>query len=298
VARHAVFTIVQDDPANLKIWALYYRQFYSCYDTFILHHPLPGEPFDADWIMMIGIDIADNRHGAGEPDDKGFMLIPGVFREESFNHTWLRETVQAFQRFLLQSYDTVLFAEVDEIVVPVDGKMRPYGLDRYLEDFAAVPAREREIARCTGYEVVHDYTCEPPLDFEDYPLLRQRTYWYRSLQYSKPLLAKIPLTWVNGFHCLNVAEQAHPWEGLRPNPNPDPGLLLLHLHKLDFPQALARHRRTASRRWSAHDVQTRQGIQNQVDDEGWLREWWLNSVDQPYARARWTRMPDEIREIA
>jgi hypothetical protein len=159
MARHAAFTIVQDDPVNLKIWARYYRGEYAAGDCYVLHHPLVGEsPFGAaGWVVELHNEF-------------DFEIVP-VFREESFNHTWLRETVQHFQRFLLQSYATVLFTEVDEIVAP-----DPTATDLTLHEFVEAFADSADPnVRCTGHEVVHDYACEPPID-HDAPLLAQRTY--------------------------------------------------------------------------------------------------------------------------
>jgi hypothetical protein len=293
VARHAVFTIVQDDPINLRIWANHYRRTYGSTDTFVLHHPRVGEPYNADWITDIALDTAVANHN-GEEFDEGFMIQAGVFREESFNHTWLRETVQAFQRFLFQSYDTVLFTEIDEIVA-VDPRHADMPFWRFLDAFAASDAK---YVRCTGYEVVHDFAVEPPIDYSK-PLLKQRTYWYPTTEYSKPLLSKVPMTWVNGFHSREsytpYDSKARERQEAMDTPRID--LLLLHLHKLDFGSALERHKRSAAQRWSRFDRETRQGIQNMTADEDWLRGWWLNTVDYPYRRAQWTQMPDAIKEI-
>jgi hypothetical protein len=285
VARHAVFTIVQDDPVNLEIWARHYRRHYSDLDTYVLHHLLPGESAYSDWILGVEIEIARRcREGS-------FTVLP-VCHAESFDHTWLRETVQTFQRFLLRTYDTVLFTEVDEIVTlnPTSGSAL-HGCDfvGYLETFTV--SGDRPYQCCTGYEVVHDYATEPDLDFASLPLLRQRTYWYQSEQYSKPLLSKVPLTWGDGFHELQP-DTGYEWPQ-----DPDPALLLLHLHKVDFLAALIRHGRSATRNWSRADIVNNRGIQNRMADPSWLREWWLNTVDRPSERARWTRMPDAVKEV-
>jgi hypothetical protein len=285
MARHAVFTIVQDDPINLAIWSSYYRRTYAAEDCYVLHHPLPGEAARPDWVGDI------QGMGAG----RGFALVP-VFREESFDHAWLRETVQAFQRFLLQSYDTVLFAEVDEIVAVDPGSPIRGGLANYLDAFTAGAV---SCVRCTGHEVVHDYAVEGPIDHGLRPLLGQRTRWYRARQYDKTLLSRVPLTWVDGFHRVDRATPYDMVARVRQavEDRPDPHLLLLHLHKLDFATAVARHERSASRKWSAKDSEAGLGFQNRTADLAWLRDWWLNSVDSPGVRARWERMPEGIREI-
>jgi hypothetical protein len=179
---HAVFTIVQDDPVHLRLWVRHYRRFYAAEHTYVLHHPAAGEPWDSGWIT----DVRACAAAAG--GDSAFHLVP-VFREESFDHRWLRETVESFQRFLLQSYETVLFTEIDEVVVT-----DPERFDGTLADFReTLVDSEAAAARCTGFEVVHDPEAEPPLSWAE-PVLRQRSLWYRSRRYNKTLLSKVPAT--------------------------------------------------------------------------------------------------------
>jgi hypothetical protein len=277
--RHAVFTIVQDEPVFLRAWALHYRRTYGGRDTYVLHHPRVGEDPEPDWLSGVCLDVAA-AVPPGEDRGRGFVSFP-VYRDESFNHAWLRRTVQAFQRLLFRSYDTVLFSEVDEFVTP-----NPVATDMSFREWLDAFAESREgLVRCTGHEVVHDFACEPPLDWGIRPLLGQRGLWYRSEYYSKTLLAQAPLTWTEGFHTV-----AHV-----PQPAPRDDLLLLHLHKVDFPTALERHRSTAARKWSAADVAHNRGMQNRIADEDWLREWWFRSVDAPYARSRLVKIPDDVR---
>lgn len=276
---HAVFTIVQDDPIHLRMWGAHYRRFYPAEHIYVLHHPAAGEPPDAGWVTDV------ERVLAGPDGGRAFHVVP-VFRDESFDHEWLRETVQAFQRFLLQSYATVLFTEIDEVVatdpVRFDGTLRDYcdGLTRS-------PAAA---ARCTGFEVVHDVDAEPRLDWAR-PLLRQRSLWYRSSKYCKTLLAKVPLTWDHGFHAPDGCG-----EGGLPA-DPDPRLLLLHLHKVDWTTALERHRRSAAKPWPRSDVEARLGWQNQLVDKPSLRAWWFASVDTRGERANLVAMPDHVKDI-
>ena len=91
----AVFTIVQNEPVFLTVWSRYYQRYFSREDMFVLDH----ESTDAGTLA-----VAQELH-----------RVP-VHRAESFNHRWLRDTVVHFQAFLLQSYEQVLFVEVDEIV--------------------------------------------------------------------------------------------------------------------------------------------------------------------------------------
>ena len=116
------------------------------------------------------------------------------------------------QAELLLRYRAVLFAEVDEIVIPREGSLR---------DSVAAFARDTEAAReteggaeeaaagaagaaeaavaaaeakaeavlppavaCTGWEMHHDFGTEPAIDLSR-PLLAQRSRWHRNTLYDK-----------------------------------------------------------------------------------------------------------------
>src|SRR6516164_10454982 len=97
IRRHAaVFTIVQNEPIFLPLWLRYYREHFHMDDIFVLDH---------DCTCQTTIYPAQNVN-----------RVP-VHNGASFDHSWLLATVTAFQKFLFQSYEQVLFAEVDEIVL-------------------------------------------------------------------------------------------------------------------------------------------------------------------------------------
>jgi hypothetical protein len=147
VQRCAVFTIMQNEPVFLPLWLRHYGRHFAPADLYVLdHQSTDGSALEAS-----------RRCGA--------RLVP-VFREHSFDHDWLCQTVRLFQAFLLQSYRYVLFAEADEFVVPDPRAFAG------LADF--VEALDRPYARCLGLNVVHWRDREPPLDFKR-PLLAQRT---------------------------------------------------------------------------------------------------------------------------
>ncbi len=106
----AAFTIAHDEPVMLPIWLRYYGRFFAPDDLFVLAH-----------------DTSD-----GSTDGlTGLCNVVPVHREAAFDHRWLRTVVEDFQAFLLRSYETVLFAEVDEFVVA--DPSRHSGLDAYID---------------------------------------------------------------------------------------------------------------------------------------------------------------------
>ena len=270
----AIFTIVQNEPVRLPIWVDYYRAQLAASDLFVLNHDSTGE--GADVLSQLSANF-------------GINAIP-VHRRESFDHRWLAHTVQLFQRFLLNSYRVVLFAEVDEIVATTPGSKHS-NLAQYAASVIGskkLLGKPREYVRCTGYEVVHKPEEEPTLDWSK-PLLQQRTWWYHSVLYSKTLLSMTPLDWDRGFHVLsNPKARVKKMED---------DLVLIHLHKIDFDFCLARHEESAKRNWSASDIAAGAGDHNRLYDAEKLRTWFRNSIDDPAKEVRLVPIPDRMKNI-
>lgn len=231
----AAFTIVQNEAELLPLWLAYHRRFFAADDIYVLDH--------------------DSTDGGTQAVADTCNVVP-VHRSASFENLWLRHTAQRFQSFLLASYETVLFADVDEFIIA--DPARYTGLDAYIEQLRE-PA-----ARCTGFNVVH-YPPEPPLRL-DRPILHQRRFWHRCAAYSKRLIAKAPLEWGPGFHS----------EYRFPRIAPDPDLYLVHLHRADYDRCLARHRASAARNWSERDLAAGWGAQHRIVDSGEFRHWFFN----------------------
>ena len=249
----AAFTIAQNEPVMLPVWLDYYSRHFDADDLYVLDHDSTDESTS---------DLASRC-----------QVVP-VHRTASFDHRWLRTTVESFQRFLLQSYETVLFAEVDELVI---ADPRQYaGLGAYID------ALERPAARCSGFNIVQQPD-EPALRF-DQPLLAQRRYWHASLQYSKRLLSGVPLRWSVGFHDEYNA----------PDDPPDPALLLVHLHRLDYDSCLARHRSTAARNWSQEDIINGWGAQARIEAPKEFDQWFRTGTEPDAPREL---IPDRIRAL-
>jgi hypothetical protein len=141
------------------------------------------------------------------------------------------------QRDLLQRYDWVLFSESDEFVIPnpdignlrsVAEKMQSEGID---------------FARCTGFDIVHDYKREPAMDFSADLWLPQRSRcipWFSpynsKMLYSKPIFSRVPLNWRNGFHDVEGTNGRLTLDIPRLD-----YLYLIHCHCLDMGETERRH---------------------------------------------------------
>ena len=249
----AAFTIVQNEPVMLPLWLDYYGRFFDAEDLYVLNH--------------------DGTDGSVEAVSDRCQVIP-IHRTKSFEHRWLRATVEAFQTFLLRSYDAVLFTEADEFVVA--DPRRYSGLDDYIGQL------EEPAARCLGFNVVQQPD-EPALQFGR-PLLAQRRYWHASLGYSKRLLGRVPLRWSEGFH----------EEYNAPDRAPDPALLLVHLHRIDYDWCVTRHRSTAARNWSEEDIAREDGTQNRMASEEQLAHWFRFGPDLDSPREL---IPEHVRSV-
>ena len=93
--RRAVVTIVHDEAVFLPLWLGYYSRYFAADDIYVL----------------------DNDSSDGSTDRDGFVRVPTP--HPSVDHTWMAETLAAFQEELLDRYDVVLVADADEIISPL-----------------------------------------------------------------------------------------------------------------------------------------------------------------------------------
>lgn len=250
----AVFTIVQNESIFLPLWLAYYGRYFNQQDIYVLDHNS-----DDGSTMNVG----------------GRCRLISVHRAESFDHFWLKTTVERFQAFLLQSYRMVLFTEVDEFVIPDPAQ--------YCDLAGYVIARDRSVVRCSGYNIVHQPD-ELPLRFE-MPILKQRRFWQRDRAYDKRLLSNVPLTWTMGFHGeLSLGDAP-----------PDAGLFLVHLHRVDYATCLARHRAAASRPWNSRDVEEGRGFQHLIVEDEAFHQWFYHGPD--LARSALEEIPPRLRGV-
>lgn len=229
--NRAAFTIVKNDRKYLDVWLDYYRRHFDLQDIYVLDHASHVHP------------------------PLTTQVIP-VHNDRAFDHAWLRDTAAAFQRFLLQSYENVLFACVDEIVVP-SPLSYPLGLGPYIE------INTHPAVRCAGFDVVHR-PGEPPINWAA-PLLAQRSRMIRSPLYAKTPLAREPFTWTLGFH-----------EPRGVTPVYDDQLLLIHLHRVDHSACLARHQDHARQAWNQADLDLGYGYQNRIHEQPQFDAWFYD----------------------
>lgn len=180
--KFAMFTIVKDEPFHLPVWCDYYvRALGSAKDVFIIDHQTGDGSVAAMKLKYPEINLLDI---AGDGT--------------AFNHQFLVAWVKEHQRRLLEKYDVVGFAEVDEFLFPPDNET----LRQYVERRFSDPKLRYVAAR--GYEVVHDIDAEKAITSDDEKLLANRhSMWWSPGAYSKTLISRDPLPWIRGFHRLS-----------------------------------------------------------------------------------------------
>lgn len=117
---------------------------------------------------------------------------------------------------LLQRYDTVVYADADELLVPEDGSS--------LGEWLARPHPPTVTA--LGFDVLEIAGLDASLDATR-PLLAQRRHARLNPTYCKPLVTRSPIRWRPGLHFSDAATTFD-------------GLLLLHTRYADRVTAVAR----------------------------------------------------------
>lgn len=204
----AVFVIAKDENYFLPKWVNYYKQYFHPRDIYVLDH----------------------QSTDGSTDNLDVNIVR-VTNDVAVDHAWLLNTVQDFQKKLLETYKAVMFTECDEFVYCLN---KP--LDECIQDFIA---SEHLYATCVGYEMVQDLANEKALA-DDEPIMPHRNVWSRYPMYDKTLLSKVPLEWGWGFHGHNKGNNFHN------------GLHLLHLHRHDFEMMVKRHEMRVAK-WTIKD---------------------------------------------
>jgi hypothetical protein len=231
----AVFTIVKNENYFLPIWLKHYKKYFNNDDIYILNH--------------------QSTDGSTEGLDVNVELI---VNELAFDHQWLVDTVQNFQVKLLEEYESVLFAESDELVYTL-GKPLNEVIDEFLLDTQSI------VQTCTAKEVMENIGVEKELEPGD-EIFKHRNQWFDNPIYHKTLLSKVPLKWVWGFHYTKKA-----------NTDKKYNLQLVHLHRCDFNFMLERHKERATK-WNLKNDGAGIGYQHRIGDREGVLDY-FNKID-------------------
>eukprot|EP01040_Poterioochromonas_malhamensis_P007778 gene7778-8411_t len=213
----AVFTMVRNEATFLPLWIRYYERFVPSKDIWILDHNSTDGSTDRDKIAE-GINV--------------LKLVGDV----AFSpHYFLNRNIELFQQRLLRAgYSCVLFAEVDEFIVPHPNSYPEGDLMTYFQDFR--DNISYDTVTTNGFDVCHlseGQIIEPDLDVNQ-NLIIQRNFWFPDILFGKSILTKIPVRYQPGFHSSFYRDKTRVYF--------DKTLFLVHFHYSDKILCLTREK--------------------------------------------------------
>lgn len=251
----AIFTICHLETFFLPRWINYYSEFFDAEDIYVILHN----------------------------DNTKIDNVNSVYLNTNtlFDHRWLRDTVQDFQRKLLEQYNCVVFTEIDEFIYCEEESL-DVRLNEFIKDskclFQTVKAND----------ITHDIKNEPALshDIND-KIMQKRNHMVSRHKgknfFDKTLITKIPLLYTFGFHGVI----GHYPEKVKKTILYEPyNFKMLHLHKVDWNLALERHEERL-------DMKTSEGCGGEHNKRPLDMKHWLGRGNKPH---RWEKIPDIVKE--
>ncbi|KXV64946.1 hypothetical protein AD950_07490 [Gluconobacter oxydans] len=223
----AVVTMVYNEPEHLQLWRRHYGA-------------QAGEA--ACYVIDHGSDDGSTEH-------LGQVNVVRIPRSPQDDERRTR-AIGKFCDSLLEWYDSVIYTDVDEILL-ADPAFVPS-----LTEFALL--NRSPVVTATGFDVIHIPDEEASFDYSR-PFSLQRRHLRFSSAMCKPVLTRIPITWAPGFHCCEEAV-----------PSLAAPLFLFHLRYADLGSGLERLDRTRRQPWISEDVGRHQRLEN-TDWENMLR---------------------------
>ena len=118
---------------------------------------------------------------------EGKFNLQRVYNYALFDHGWLQSTVTDYQRFLINSYKSTLFIEIDEIVA-TQPNSKYENIGHYMDEFNK---KGLKAVRADGFNVVSNPDTDRPID-PNIPILQQRSRYKWDISYCKPYIGSIP----------------------------------------------------------------------------------------------------------
>ncbi|MFB9915262.1 glycosyltransferase family 2 protein [Gluconobacter kanchanaburiensis] len=223
----AVVTMVYNEPEHLRVWSRHYGAQVgetACY-------------------------VIDHGSDDGSTSRLGQINVLRIPRSPQDDERRTR-AICRFCDSLLEWYDSVIYTDVDEILL-ADPALFPS-----LTAFALL--NRMPIVTATGFDVIHIPDEEERFDYSR-PISLQRQHLRFSSAMCKPVLTRIPITWAPGFHCCEESV-----------PSPGAPLFLFHLRYADLTSGLDRLERTRNQPWVSENAGRHQRLEN-TDWENMVR---------------------------
>jgi glycosyl transferase family 2 len=201
--KTAAVTMVYNEPVMLSLWAKYYSKNFGAASCYVVDH--------------------GSTDGSTANLDVNLLRIP----RSPMNDIKRAEFLSSFCSSLLEWYESVIYTDVDEFLVPDPANYVS------LNDFCQ--RLNNPVTTAIGFDVQHIPELEGPLS-ADVPVLRQRRWVRFSFAMCKPLVTTTPIKWTPGFHS---SDQATTFDRL----------FLFHLHNYDLDTAMQRLAKTRAMPW-------------------------------------------------
>jgi hypothetical protein len=233
----AIFTLVQNESYFLPLWIQYYCRYFE--HVFVLDHDTTDGSTDS---------LPDNVHHIR-------LSHPYLY-----DHVWMNNVANEFQRELLKTYEVVMFAEVDEFVVGPTEDLGSH-IDSLMSKNAFI--------RCTGIELVEDADS-------------QRTKMVFDPRYDKVLISSVPCKWGLGFHDAAGVSKSEK----------HPDTFLVHLHRANKEEYLKRKLAFIRRRADYANESKEWGYQNKFTTLQDILDYYYRD------RASWQDVRDTLPVLA
>jgi hypothetical protein len=207
----AAVTMAYDEPDFLPIWARHYAAQVGPSNCYVIDHGSEDGSTTVDYVRDINI-----------------VRVP----RSAYDDYRCARFLSGFCSSLLEWYDFVVHADVDEIVVADPAQHA--SLTAYCESC------RYDVVTAIGFNILHtgdDLPIDPTVK-----VLEQRKWICFSAAMCKPTLTRRPLVWYAGFHRAQDVE-----------PTFD-GLYLFHLRFFDRDTGLRRLAKTRAQAWAEPDA--------------------------------------------
>lgn len=247
----AVFTMVKDEKFNLPLWIDYYGKIFGYDNIYVMDHDTEDGSTD-----NLPCEVTKYHH------------------KYRYNAQWMLDRLFEKQDELFQRYHYTIHPDVDEFIIPDPNRhnnLRSYVKQLYDGGIKTIA--------CRGYEVLHRRFIEPPLDWSNRPVMKQRKYWTHLTTYDKPIVTAKKLGWVQGKHF--DSREKHPR---------DDSLILCHIHRIDYDTCREMTCQKAECKWT-------EGLKNVEHPNKYLNEDFDRYFDSINVHQKWKAEPTKLECI-
>ena len=234
--KNAAVTFVYNESFNLPIWIRYFGSQFGNANLFV-------------------VDLGTNDGSTDDLRDVNRIVLP----RDEFDEYARTNFINFLQQGLLNYYDTVIYTDADELVVP-DPALFP-DLRTYLEQTTF------DYTACVGLNIVHMLNREQPLDVRK-PILHQRRFARFLSASCKPCVSRVPMNWSPGFH------------GSDKPPKIDPALYSFHTKWMDYSLAMQRQKVSREAVYSKRTIEQGMRAHSRYDYDRFVREGFFDPINE------------------